>query len=307
MAQFNNITVNNNLKVLGKIYNNAPSIGYGTCSTAAGTAQKIVTVETNWFLNPGSLIVINFSNTNTQTSPTLNINGTGAKSIWYDNGLISTTNLGMAGTKNKPSMYIYDGDKYIWMGWTSDGKYSGTIHKVAKTGKYNDLSTKPSGTLKFLKNSSQVGSSFSFASTGTTTVNVTVPTTLASLTNDSHYIGAIGTDTGKIGYRSGESSYGSASLQSANWVRQGAFIQLQMEIKSTASVASGSNLFIAQLTESKYYPYCITTGYGYSGSVALPAVINTDGTMTVRVQGTTISSGATIGIYFTYLISDSYY
>lgn len=307
MAQFNNIIVNNDLQVLGKLYSNTPSIGYGTCTTAAGTAQKVVTVETNWLLNPGSLIVINFSNTNTQTGPTLNVNNTGAKSIWYDNELISTTNLGMAGTKNKPSMYIYDGSKYIWMGWTSDGKYSGTIHKVAKTGNYSDLGIKPSGTLKILRNSSQVGSSFSFASTGTTTINVSVPTTMASLTNDSHYIGKVGTDIGKIGYRSGESSYGSATLQTAEWVRQGAFIQLHMEIKSTASVTSGSNLFIAQLTESKYYPYCITTGCGYSGSVALPAVINTDGAITVRVQGTTIASGATIGIYFTYLTSDSYY
>ena len=55
---------------------------YGTCSTAAGTAAKTVALS-GFVLATGAEITVKFSATNTASSPTLNVNNTGAKGIRY--------------------------------------------------------------------------------------------------------------------------------------------------------------------------------------------------------------------------------
>ena len=54
--------------------------GYGTCTTAGGTAAKEASVS-NYLLVPGAHVSILFTNAFTATSPTLNINSKGAKPI----------------------------------------------------------------------------------------------------------------------------------------------------------------------------------------------------------------------------------
>nr|DAV56322.1 MAG TPA: nucleoid-associated protein [Caudoviricetes sp.] len=53
---------------------------YGTCSTAAGTAAKAATVN-GFSMYSGVTVSIKFTYANTASSPTLNVNGTGAKGI----------------------------------------------------------------------------------------------------------------------------------------------------------------------------------------------------------------------------------
>lgn len=55
-------------------------ISYGTCSTAAATAAKTVACS-GFTLETGASILVKFTYANTAASPTLNVNGTGAKSI----------------------------------------------------------------------------------------------------------------------------------------------------------------------------------------------------------------------------------
>ena len=55
-------------------------IQWGTCLTASATASKEVTLS-NYQLNTGSLIIVTFDNTNTNATPTINVNSTGAKSL----------------------------------------------------------------------------------------------------------------------------------------------------------------------------------------------------------------------------------
>ena len=101
----------------------ATNIAYATCSTAAGTAAKVATVigNTNWTLSAGSTISILFSNTNTAQNPTLNVNGTGAKNIYYENAQITTSNLGYAGTTKRVMTFVYDGTQYRFSAWGYDG------------------------------------------------------------------------------------------------------------------------------------------------------------------------------------------
>lgn len=56
----------------------------GTCSTAAGTAAKVLTTTAgNTTLANGTVIFVKFSVDNTASNPTLNVDGTGAKPIYF--------------------------------------------------------------------------------------------------------------------------------------------------------------------------------------------------------------------------------
>lgn len=144
MAQLKDLVVSGDARVSGNLYHNNPSYGYGTCTTAADVATKVVnTNDPTWTLTPGSVIVVKNTYTNTALNPTLNVNDTGDKSIWYDDFVITTSYLSMGGSASRPCMYVYDGTYYVWMAWSVDTDFAGTLATVATTGSYNDLSNKP--------------------------------------------------------------------------------------------------------------------------------------------------------------------
>ena len=84
---------------------------YGTCSTAAATAAKTVTLS-GFNLATGAKVAVKFTVTNTAANPTLNVNGTGAKSIKYRGAAISTDAL----AANRIYEFIYDGTDYVFVG-----------------------------------------------------------------------------------------------------------------------------------------------------------------------------------------------
>jgi len=91
---------------------------YGTCTDSAGTVGKTVTCADFDTLITGVTVYVKFAYGNTATSPTLNVNGTGAKPIytagttpttspgntkltsWYDNAIVSFTYDGTAWCMN---------------------------------------------------------------------------------------------------------------------------------------------------------------------------------------------------------------
>ena len=84
---------------------------YGTCSTAAATAEKAVAL-TGFALATGSRITVRFTVTNTADNPTLNVNGTGAKAIRYRNAAVSASYL----AANRTYDFVYDGTYYQLVG-----------------------------------------------------------------------------------------------------------------------------------------------------------------------------------------------
>ena len=84
---------------------------YGTCSTAAGTAAKVVTCS-NFALYTGARIVVKFTTANTAAAPTLNVNSTGAKAIWNANAVASATNPVLWGA-NATLTFVYDGTEFV--------------------------------------------------------------------------------------------------------------------------------------------------------------------------------------------------
>lgn len=90
---------------------NITDIGVGTCSTAAATAAKVLTV-TNFTLTTNSFVIVKFTVTNTASNPTLNVNGTGAKPIFY-NGVAAPADLIVA---NDLIVMMYDGTNWVMSG-----------------------------------------------------------------------------------------------------------------------------------------------------------------------------------------------
>lgn len=93
--------------------------GYGTCSTAAGTAAKAVTLSSYTLVKNG-FVAVKFDNAVTSSSSTMNINSKGAKAIYY-NGAALGTNVILAGDV---CLFVYDGSYYHLL--TIDRAYNGS-------------------------------------------------------------------------------------------------------------------------------------------------------------------------------------
>lgn len=92
---------------------------YGTSSTTATTAAKTSTID-NYVLTKGSLVSVTFSTANTYVAGaiTLNINSTGAKTIYYNNAATSTTNT-LLWDAGETLTFIYSGSYYYFIGKTT--------------------------------------------------------------------------------------------------------------------------------------------------------------------------------------------
>ena len=119
-------------------------ISYGTCTTAAATAAKVVTLTdaSGWELKQGASVAVKFSNTNTfsataQDPVTLNVNNTGAKNIYYGGSANPTgTNTTAFGRANYVNTYVYDGTYWVWTGSSADNNttYSAMSKSELTTG-----------------------------------------------------------------------------------------------------------------------------------------------------------------------------
>ena len=81
---------------------------YGTCGTTASTAAKVVTCS-GFALSTGAIIGILFTTANTAATPTLNVNSTGAKSIYIGSSTPSSTTNVLKWSANTMLYFMYDG------------------------------------------------------------------------------------------------------------------------------------------------------------------------------------------------------
>lgn len=111
---------------------------YTTCTTAADTAAKVASIQgdSTFYLRTGAMITVKYTNTNTASNPTLNVNGTGAKSIWYNQAVVTTGSLNTAGRANTYITYMYDGTYWVFVSWGLDSNttYSTLTQDLINTG-----------------------------------------------------------------------------------------------------------------------------------------------------------------------------
>ena len=89
---------------------------YGTSNTGATTQAKTSTID-NFVLTKGAVVYITFSTANTYTSAklTLNINSTGAKDVYYNNAVTSSTNT-LLWNVGETLIFIYSGSYWYYVG-----------------------------------------------------------------------------------------------------------------------------------------------------------------------------------------------
>lgn len=114
---------------------------YGTCSTAANTAAKVVTCSDFTTLITGVTIHVKFTNANTVASPTLNVNSTGAKNIYRYGTTAPSTSAATSWQAGSVVSFTYDGSYWQMNGWLNDN--TNTTYTFANG--TNGFSVTPSG------------------------------------------------------------------------------------------------------------------------------------------------------------------
>lgn len=116
-------------KIAGIISNS----GYVTCTTAANTVAKTVT-QANFSLSTNCRLIVKMTNYNTAASPTLNVNNTGAKPLYYNGEIASAGNTWEAG---EVLDVFYDGENYYSMYNSKEGISDNCVNLYSENGEYS--------------------------------------------------------------------------------------------------------------------------------------------------------------------------
>ena len=100
----------NKIKIKDTNYDIKGSLMYGVCSTAAGTAAKTVTVDGSFTLYTGAMVAVKFTYTNTASTPTLNVNGSGGKQIKIYGTTAASNSTITSWTAGQVVIFVYDGN-----------------------------------------------------------------------------------------------------------------------------------------------------------------------------------------------------
>lgn len=102
------------------------SIPYTTCGTAAGTAAKTASV-TNFSLETGAQVRVKFTYANTVANPTLNINSSGAKAIYWHGAALPSAQYWAAGAVLD---FVYNGSQWELVSVANDNNTTYTLSSL---------------------------------------------------------------------------------------------------------------------------------------------------------------------------------
>lgn len=262
---------------------------YGTSSTGATTQAKTSTID-NFVLTKGAVVYITFSTANTYTSAkiTLNINSTGAKDVYYNNAVTSSTNT-LPWNAGETLIFIYSGSYYYYAGKSITKvsqlvNDSGYITGISSSDVTTALgytpydSSNPSG---YTSNAGTVTGMTTTAGThtaGSQTVSngiitTNIPTKTSHLTNDSGYITSYTDEKLAIAEVSSATQYypivGSGTTASTRQYDTTGFIYIGTN--GTANTVGTANLTLGNATASgtvnnkRGQIYLYGTGTGRTG------------------------------------------
>ncbi len=181
---------------------------YATCITAAATAAKVATItptKSNFELTTGTTVSVKFSYTNTASSPTLEVNGTGAYAIYYKGAAITASYIVASMTLT----FCFNGSEWEYTGYvntdtTDRTQFSGAVKASAAIASGNIIVGNSSGYHQLNAGTSfdisypilYAGSAISSGSTGTnnyTEINFTVTATQSISLTAYKYVYIVGT------------------------------------------------------------------------------------------------------------------
>lgn len=122
----------------------------GTCTTAANTVIKVVTVDefpvdSNNKPLPGTIILVKFTSSNGVSNAKLDVNNTGAEPIWYNSAAYTSAST-PAGEAGRYIMYVWDGEYWCWQSHGVDnntdnapGRLYGSAYKTGAVGSIKNV------------------------------------------------------------------------------------------------------------------------------------------------------------------------
>ena len=148
------------------------NVFYGTCSTSAGTTAKVVSCSDFSDFTTGAILTVKFTNGNTVSSPSLNVNSKGAK---YVVKYGTTASLAYSWGAGEAVSFVYDGTYWCMInGLPATTSYYGVTKLQSTIDSTSSTALTPSAVNDFVKS-------------GTWTPSVT-GVTAASLTSSGSYI-----------------------------------------------------------------------------------------------------------------------
>ena len=129
---------------------------YAVCSTGASTTAKVATITpsvTGWALYTGASINVKFTNSNTASAPTLNVNSTGAKRIYAYTGTSALTEEEYKWKAGDTITFFYDGSYWriqdstkLTRMSTAETSITQTANSIDSLASNTSTYTKPDGT-----------------------------------------------------------------------------------------------------------------------------------------------------------------
>lgn len=101
------------------------NIYIGACPTAGDVKDKVATVDGYFKLRKGVTVCVKFVNSNTYNATndnkiSLNVNGTGAYNIYYNNAYPNGSSTTVFGFSNRYTTYVFDGGSWVWLSQSHD-------------------------------------------------------------------------------------------------------------------------------------------------------------------------------------------
>lgn len=282
-----------------------------TCATGRATAAKVATLA-NFVLQVGTSIAVKFTDTVGTANPTtgnltLNVNGTGAKTIGYfrnGNKAAISYASGNFFYNNATHIFTYDGTFWLCMDWNADNNTTYSNFVKSGTGAKAGLVPAPSttaGTSKYLREDgtwqTPPDTKTSVVNNQTTTVagyaldarqaNPNIDGTLAKQISDLN---------GYLERQEGKSCVLVNATGSASYIRNGFMAQVIMEITPT-KLENGVILLkgLPRTVQTLYLSLPAINGNN------IPCVLNYNGELVVYFRDETNSSISRIDHNFCYM------
>ena len=266
-----------------RIISQSTSVFYGTCSTAAATAAKTVTLSGNQMfeLVTGVTINVKFSNYNSATSPTLSVNGTTAKPIVKFGTTAVGTGTATSWRSGAACTFTYDGTS-----WVLHEYEPYCVAQANVTGDYNYqllmASTSGTSTTSWFTATNKSAKLYFNPSSGSLSVNGYV-----------------------YGAPFGITSYTLSTASPLKWgsgyalaSQSGATVQIIIQLLGSGAAATGgTDAYHGTLTGGPL-PARDMTLIGYTGSTVIMGWLTTTGDLTARPM-TNVTVGDGSGIYLT--------
>lgn len=273
---------------------------FATSTTAKGTAAKVATITpavTGWALTTGAIVTVKFTNENTATTPTLNVNSTGAKTIKAYTGTAALTEAEYKWKAGTTLSFVYDGSYWRIQDSTTASRLSSAESSITANTEAIALRVTSTDLTNAIdqevtnRNAAIVAKANEITSSVSETyaTKTSVPTKTSDLTNDSDFATESYADGKASAAETAAKGYADTQINSA---------ESRIE-QTTSSIATRVTKTEAKI--SGHYATCSTgAGTAAKGATITPATsdweLYTGASVTVKFSNANTTASPTLNV-----------